>query len=434
MRLLAVLLFLAAAPATAQTTATDCDTLAGYHHTPRLPGLAGVPFITDPAAAIAACEAAVQAPGADPFLRLLLARAYEAADPADPRILPLIDSTLADAHLFATSRLARLHAEGLGGLPVDVARARALNTQVCAAAPDRFALAACHNLALTDIRAGVDLPQAVALMERTCAEGLGLACLNLAYEMGEGGGLPPDPDRQTALFIAACEGGEVDVCDYAAYALDVGEGVAQDLPRAARLYGLACAAGFQTGCHALGHMEIWGDGIPRDWAGGMARLAAACQAGVADACYDRALELVYGMDAAGDVTAQGMAEAVATFQSLCTMDHPRSCTEMGFLYQEGRALPQDYPLAMGFNGRGCDLGDLTGCNNLGVHWRDGLGVPADPARAEAQFRAACDADLGLACENLAQMVDSGALGPADPVAAAALRFRACQMGHAAACR
>lgn len=430
MRALAVLLLLATTPAVAQSQATECDRLAGYHHTPRLPGLPGVAQITDPAAAIAACEGATQDPGADPFLRLLLARAYEAADPADLRLLPLVESAR-DAHpLFATGRLARLHAEGLGGLPVDTAQGEALNLQVCARAPDPMALAACHNLALDDIRAGVDLPQSVALMETTCAQGFGMACLNLAYELGEGGALPPDPVRQTELFIASCELGQIEACDYAGWALDVGDGVPQDQPRAAGFYARACDAGYEYSCYGLGYMEIWGNGIPRDWARGMERLAGVCAGGLDDACYDRGLELAYGMDAAGDVTPEGQAEAVATFQRLCAIDHAQSCTELGFLHQDGTALAQDSGVAMGFNTRGCDLGDMMGCNNLGAHHDEAQGVPRDAARAQGYYQQACDGGIGLACANLARLVETEGLGAPDP---AALRARACELGQADSC-
>lgn len=430
MRALAVVLLLSATPAFAQSGATDCDRLAGYHHTPRLPGLPGVQAISDPAAAVAACEAAVQGPGADPFLRLLLARAYEAADPGDGRIPMLVVSTVEAQPLFATSRLARLHAEGLGGLPQDAARGDLLNRQVCASAPDPMALAACHNIGLTNIRAGVDVPGAVALMETTCAQGFGMACLNLAHELGEGGALPPDPPRQTELFIAACERGQTEACDFAGWALEVGEGVPQDQPRAAVIYARACAAGFVASCHGLGHMEIRGDGIARDWTRGMERLAEACAAGSDDACYDRGLELVYGMDAQGDVTPEGQAEALASFRRLCGIDHAPSCTELGFLYHEGRVVPQDAARAMGFNTRGCDLGDLMGCNNLGAHFEGAQGVARDARRAAGYFRQACDGGIGLACANLARLQETET--PGEP-GSAALRLRACDLGHSDSC-
>lgn len=433
MRALAVLLLMSATPAFAQSQATECDRLAGYHHTPRLPGLPGVQAILDPAPAIAACEAATQDPGADPFLRLLLARAYEVADPNDGRI-PMLVVSAVDAHpLFATGRLARLHAEGLGGLPLDTARGEVLNRQVCASAPDPMALAACHNLGLDNILAGIDVPQSVALMETTCTQGFGMACLNLAFQMSEGGTLPADPPRQTELFISACELGQVEACDYAGWALDVGDGVPQDQPRAAALYARACDAGYEYSCYGLGYMEIWGNGIPRDWARGMERLAGACAGGLDDACYDRGLELAYGMDANGEVTADGQAEAVATFQRLCAIDHAKSCTELGFLHQDGTALAQDSVVAMAFNTRGCDLGDMMGCNNLGAHHDEAQGVPRDVALAAGYYRQACDGGIGLACANLARLVDTGALGTPDPAAAPALRARGCELGHAESC-
>lgn len=429
-----ILAGLAGLPVLAQPQLTLCDRLAGYDHTPRLPGLPGVATITDPAGAIAACEQAVQAEGADPFLRFLLARAYETADPADARIALLIESTREAYPIFADSRLARLHAEGLGGLPHDSTLGEALARRACDSAPDPQALAACNNLGLQGLRGGDGQTRAATLLQTTCEQGFAIACLNLAFALSEGGALAPDSARATGLFVEACELGWVEVCHYAGYALAMGDEVPQDLPRAADFQGRSCSAGTAEACHSLARMEVWGDGIPRNWQGGMERLAGACAAGVHDACYDRGLEQTYGIDAGGDVTPEGQSEAVAEFRRLCAQDHARSCTEMGFLYQAGLSLTQDSGLALGFNSRGCDLGDRIGCNNLGAHYAQGLGVERDLRRAAGYFRQACDSGSGLGCANLADLVEGDALGAPDAAAAQALRGLACENGHDAACR
>lgn len=431
---LALLACLAAAPAFAQATATDCDRLAGFAHTPRLPGLAGVWDIGDADAAIAACEHDAWAEGADPFLRFLLARAYEEADPNDARIVDLIESASGAYPVFAAHRQARLLSEGLAGVALDAPRARALNRQACDAAPDPQALAGCNNLAL-DLLYGVGEIQAegAALLDRTCAQGFMLACSNLATELGEGGLLPHDPARSTALYMQACEGGLDSVCAYAAYALEIGDGVEADPARAAPIHARACAAGDVWSCLSIGLMQIEGEVIARDWSAGLANLDQACAGGVDEACYRRGMALSYGMDQTGDVTPEDQNEAFALFADLCARFHGPACTETGWMMQNGLATARDPARAAGFAARACALGDMMGCNNLGVHFGRGDGVGRNAQRAADHYRLACEAGTGLACFNLSDMLAGEDLGTPDPEGARALRAIACERGYEVAC-
>lgn len=435
-RALTLVLFacLAASPALAQQEATECDRLAGFAHTPRLPGLPGVWDIGDLDAAIVACERDAWAEGADLFLRFLLARVYQEADPQDTRVSDLIDSAAPQYPVFAAHRRARLHGEALAGHAHDPARADALDAEACSFAPDPHALAGCNNLALNWLYSDEGrLTEAADLLARSCEQGFALACSNLAVELGEGGLLPHDPGRATGLFLRACDLGLDGSCAYAAYALETGEGVEADPTRAAPIYERACAAQDMWSCHTIGILRIEGEVIARDWEAGMASLALACQGGVDEACYRRGIELTYGRDGDGATTPEGLAEAMREHRRMCEEFHGPACTEIGYMLVHGLGVGVDPGQAAGFSARACALGDTMGCNNLGVQFRLGSGVWQDFGRAAFYFRHACDGGTGLACLNLADLLEGDDLGPPDPEAARQALARACDLEMAQGC-
>lgn len=426
---LALCLSLSAVPALAQDVATDCDRLAGYDHTPRLIGLPGVAEIADPAAAIAACGAAAFAPGADPFLNLLLARALEAADPQDPRLPGLVRAGGAAAAPFATSRMARLYVGGLGGLEADPAMARTLEAEACAAFPDRFALAGCNNYAafLIDDRDNTEHRSlGLAVLDRACKGGLSVACTNQAEHATYGTAGAVNLTRAFAYWALACDLGHALACSHAGYAQEYGEGVEADPAASNGFFRRSCDLGNGYGCYGLGENLIHGIGAERDWSAGLQLLDQACTMGEDNGCYEVSLGLAYGMDMDGVVTPEGQARAVDYFTRTCADGAGRSCTEMGYMHQSGIALTQDIALAFQFHTRACELGDPTGCNNLGAHYVQGEGVAADAQRAIQLYRRACEGGLGLGCFNLGETLT-------DPQAARAAFAQGCNLGHTDAC-
>ena len=427
-----ILAGLCAAPALGQTV-TACDQLTGYAHTPRLPGLPGTDAIDDAAAAIAACEAELRRPDADPFFTLLLARAYEAADPQDPRLPDLIALGSVASAPFAASRLGLLYRDGHGGLAADPARSRALNAQSCAAFPDPGALAGCNNLAAA-LQEPAGRSLAAALFQRNCDAGFGLSCENLAQRLADEAPPADDPARQIALRDRACDLGSVASCSLVGYALEYGLDVPVDRAGAADRYRRGCEGGDAYGCYALGSLLTTATDASRDWARGQQLLAQGCAGGNDDACYDHALGLMYGDAQTGHATQPGeQAQAAATFERLCAALNGPACADLGYLMQEGIYYPQDSAQAVAMNELGCDLGAGMGCNNLGVHYGRGDGVAADPSRAAAYYTQACEQGIGLGCFNLGEMLAGAELGAPDPEAARLRFFQACRLGYTDAC-
>lgn len=427
---LALCLSLLALPVAAQDTATDCDRLAGYDHTPRREGLPGVYRIADPAAAIAACEAALAAPGADPFLNFLLARALLVADPQDPRAVTLAEAGRPASATFADSRLGLWHENRLAGLTADSVRGLELATAACAAWPDRMARAGCNNMARAQI-VGDDAAarrSGFVWMDRLCDDGLGVACLNMGNYLHDGEVADVDLPRALGYFDRGCALGDGDACGWAGYVREHGEGTEVDLAAAYTLYVRSCDLGDPWGCYAQGDNLSKGLGVTRDWAAGMALLARACAMGEDEGCYEHAVGAMDGLDQTGPASPEALAAALAYFDASCAAGSARSCTEMGFAHQNGRGVAQDTDAAFRFHERACEGGDALGCNNLGVHHGLGLGVPVTMDLAIAYYRRACDAGVGIGCANLAEVTEAS-----DPEGAAAAQVRACTLGYTAAC-
>lgn len=435
LRLIACLILMTS-PALAQTTLTECDRLAGYPHTPRLPGFVGVETIADPVPAIAACTADLAAPGADAFLNFLLARAVLSADPDDPRALALIEAGSAASPAFAASRLGLLHDDGLAGLPADDAQALALAEAACARAPDRFAWAGCNNLGLILAAEGAseaDASRGIALLEGACDAGFGLSCQNLTGIYAADGLLGDDPAPHFAAAQRACDLGDAYSCGTLADIHRYGRGRDANPGLAATLFRDACDGGDAWACHQRGEMLADGTQIPRDWQAGLAAYARSCELGYVEGCYEHNIGLMHGPGYDGIAPEADKRVAFAAFEGLCAEGHGPSCTEVGFWFVEGGVVPVDMPRALIFHAQGCDLGDLMGCNNQGLQLVQGLGVTADVARGSDLYRHACDAGLGLACENLAAVLADPAFGAPDLDAANALRARACDLGQTSSC-
>ena len=316
----------AAQPLAAQPVATDCDRLAGYDHTPRLPGIGGVVRIADPAAAIAACARDADQPGADPFLLFLLARAYMAADPADPRIWDLVLRASDSYPVFGLSRQGFVLLEGAGGQPRDIDRARALHEEACAAAPDRFALIGCSNLAnalVNDLGTPADLARALELFDMACRGGQLLACSNLGDKLSQGQSYPQDPPAALAAYQAGCALNDAYSCREAGWVA----GNLLDPPApAAQVAGdfqRACELGDGWACQALGRMQMSGEGIAADPVAGRANLELSCARNVAVGCYHLGRALI-----AGTPTQADLDRAAALFADLCAADNTEACTAL----------------------------------------------------------------------------------------------------------
>ena len=82
----------------------------------------------------------------------------------------------------------------------------------------------------------------------------------------------------------------------------------------------------------------------------------------------------------------------------CDEGNARGCTNLGFMYEKGRGVKQDYFKAKELFGKACDGGDAKGCFNLGVMYANGQEVKQDYFKAKELFGKACDGEYAEGCK------------------------------------
>lgn len=71
---------------------------------------------------------------------------------------------------------------------------------------------------------------------------------------------------------------------------------------------------------------------------------------------------------------------------------------LGYLYREGKGVPQDNAEALSWFRKAADHGSADAQYALGVIYADGTGVPADNEAAASWFDAACRNGSRKACD------------------------------------
>ncbi len=217
----------------------QCERMA-THPRDATANTAGVEFealARNAAAAVAACQAAVEAWPDVPHLTALLARAKAAAGDRAAAV-DLYRQAAAAGDLRAMVSLALLYEAG-DGVPRDVDAAIRLFEQAAeGGSPD-----AAINLAVALFEGrGVErnVPRAIRLLEQASAAGSPIATFNLGVLTDRG--LADTGTPALDLFLRAAREGEANGYRAAAVLLDEGRGVAADPERAAQLLLHAVAA------------------------------------------------------------------------------------------------------------------------------------------------------------------------------------------------
>ena len=112
---------------------------------------------------------------------------------------------------------------------------------------------------------------------------------------------------------------------------------------------------------------------------------------------------------------------------------PRS-NNLGFMYAEGRNVPQDDESAVEWFRRAADQNDANGQNNLGVMYAEGRGVQQNHQEAAGWFRYAADQGDANGQNNLVVVYAEGRGVPQDDENAVEWFQRAAEQGNAIAQR
>ena len=100
--------------------------------------------------------------------------------------------------------------------------------------------------------------------------------------------------------------------------------------------------------------------------------------------------LLIGLSAAGRAQDSPTPAEIAETRKNAEQGDAEAQTRLGYLYDTGRGVPQDYSQAFLWYRRAADQGDATAQFNLGMLYNNGLGVPKDPDQAIAWWRKAAD--------------------------------------------
>lgn len=126
-------------------------------------------------------------------------------------------------------------------------------------------------------------------------------------------------------------------------------------------------------------------------------------------------------------------QAVNAYQPSCEGGNDGSCSNLGYLYEHGQGVTQDYKRAAQFYQKACDDGAAFGCSNLANLYTNGQGVAQEYERAAQLYKKACDGSAAVGCSNLGYLYEHGQGVAQDYNHAAQFYQKACDGGYASAC-
>jgi serine/threonine protein kinase/TPR repeat protein len=150
---------------------------------------------------------------------------------------------------------------------------------------------------------------------------------------------------------------------------------------------------------------------------------------------------VAGLDSTRDDATEGLAlfyqkryeEAKPLLKKGCTGGEMTACNSLGWLYQNGWGVAQDYGRALALYKQACTGGEMTGCNNIGWLYQNGWGVAQDYGQARTRYEQACTGRTMVGCNNLGWLYQNGLGVAQDYGRARALYEQACTGGEMRGC-
>lgn len=100
---------------------------------------------------------------------------------------------------------------------------------------------------------------------------------------------------------------------------------------------------------------------------------------------------------------QDYRQAAEWFRKAADQGHPNAQNALGFLYTEGQGVPQDYQQAAKWLSKAAEQGHPNAQNVLGALYENGAGVPKDKARAIELYKSAARQGNENARANLARL-------------------------------
>jgi TPR repeat protein len=188
----------------------------------------------------------------------------------------------------------------------------------------------------------------------------------------------------------------------------LGYGVARDLIETVKWYKKAAEQNYALAESGLSHLYLDGEGVAKDVTEAGRWLQKAAEHGHAVSQFTLALVLEQ----------QGkFAEAAVWHRKAAEQDLANAQNALGFYYDQGKGVSQDYKQAARWYRKAADNGDANAQSNLGTLYTQGNGVDRDYKEAARLFRLSADQGWAAGQANLAGLYITGQGVPRDLVSA-----------------
>lgn len=125
-------------------------------------------------------------------------------------------------------------------------------------------------------------------------------------------------------------------------------------------------------------------------------------------------------------------QVASLFRKGCDGEIMESCTELAWLYHQGR-IQKSVAKAARLYRKACDGSEMAACYLLGRLYRDGAGVGRNRTKSAVLFRKACEGDRPKACIALAEQHMLAWGVSRNRATATSLLEKACRLGNQDAC-
>jgi TPR repeat protein len=122
-------------------------------------------------------------------------------------------------------------------------------------------------------------------------------------------------------------------------------------------------------------------------------------------------------------------EAIALFETGVKYGHVASMSNLGWLYENGKGVPQDYAKAREWYEKAAAKDNAAAMNNLGGLYENGNGVAQDYAKARELYEKAAAKGFGTPMSNLGWLYENGKGVPQDYAKARELYEKAAAKGN-----
>lgn len=235
----------------------------------------------------------------------------------------LLEKACTGGFFRACGPLGTMHAQGHGGLPVNLTKAYELYASAC---------------------------------EARSAGG----CVYLGRALLNGHGVKQDVALGLEKMQTGCELGEGEGCYLLGTVYEYGElGVTVDFAKALDWYQKAIDAKAASGQFGLGTMYLLGRGVEVNHALALELLGKACTSGEPRACNNLGEMHLKGLG-----TKKDAARAADAYERSCKEKEPVGCQNFALMLEAGRGRPRDKKAAQKHFRFACDHGQQVSCDEL----------------------------------------------------------------------